>query len=311
MPEKPVPISVPVLGGVTAGGKTALSLALAERFGLEIISADAMMVYREMDIGTAKPSPEERARVPHHLIDVAWPDEPFSVARYVALAEGAVAETLSRDRLPLVVGGTGFYIRALTGGLPTTPAADPEAQRPLWERFAQEGLAGLEHDLAALSPGDAARAQRNPRRVVRALEIWARTGRSPADFPLSRPRYRYSKRRLEVDPARLERLIWERTEQMFARGLVGEVERLRQRYPGATTALQAIGYKEVLAALAGQDTRHGTRESALADARSVVAEATLRYAKRQRTWFRKEPAMAPLQPGAGAAWLEGLLTCSR
>lgn len=311
MPEKPVPTVVPVLGGATAGGKTALSLALAERFELEIISADAMMVYREMDIGTAKPSLDERARVPHHLIDVAWPNEPFSVARYVVLAEKAVAETLARGRLPLVVGGTGFYLRTLTGGLPTTPAADPEAQRPLWERFAREGLAGLEHDLTALSPGDAARAQRNPRRVVRALEVWARTGRSPADFPPSTPRYRYSKRRLEVDPARLERMIWERTEQMFARGLVGEVERLRQRYPGATTALQAIGYKEVLAALAAQDTRQDTRPSTLADARRAVTEATLRYAKRQRTWFRKEPAMTPLAPEEAAAWLEGLLTCRR
>ncbi len=116
----PVHDVIPVLAGVTASGKSALALSLAEDVPLEVVSADAMMVYRYMDIGTAKPSPEARARVPHHLIDVITPDERFSVARYVALAEEAIAETLARGKLPLVVGGTGFYIRALTEGLPTT-----------------------------------------------------------------------------------------------------------------------------------------------------------------------------------------------
>lgn len=288
---------VPVLGGATASGKSALALALAERLGLEVISADAMMVYRGLDIGTAKPTPEERARVPHHLIDVAQPDEPFSVARYVTLAEAAIAEVAARGTLPLVVGGSGFYIRALTQGLPTTPAADPEVQRPLWERFAGEGLGGLEHDLYQLSPEDAARAQHNPRRVVRALEVWTRTGRSPRDFHLSQPCYRYSKRRLELPHGALEQAITARTEQMFARGLLAEAERLWQRYPDATTARQAIGYKEVIAALEGD----------LTDARQAVTQATLRYAKRQRTWFRKEPHMEPLGAEAAVSWLEGLL----
>lgn len=297
MPER-APLAVPVLGGATSSGKSALALALAERFPLEVVSADAMMVYRELDIGTAKPTRTERARVPHHLIDVAQPDEPFSVARYVALAEQAIAEVGARGSLPLVVGGTGFYIRALTQGLPTTPAADPEVQRPLWKRFAQHGLAGLEHDLYALSPEDARRAQRNPRRVIRALEIWERTGRSPSDFPLTRPRYSYSKRRLEVPYEQLERAVRARTEQMFARGLIGEAERLWQRYPDATTARQAIGYKEVLAAFAGQHS--------LTNAHQAVTQATLRYAKRQRTWFQKEPGMEPLKAEAAAAWLGSL-----
>jgi tRNA dimethylallyltransferase len=289
---------VPVLGGATASGKSALALRLAETFELEVVSADAMMVYRKLDIGTAKPTPEERARVPHHLIDVAEPDKRFSVARYVRLAEAAIAEVLARGKLPLVVGGTGFYIRALTQGLPTTPEADPEAQRPLWRRFEREGLAGLERDLYALSPGDADRAQRNPRRVIRALEVWQRSGRSPADFPLAQPRYRYSKRRLEPAPDVLERAVAERTEEMFAAGLVGEVERLLRHYPGATTALQAIGYKEVQAALSGKIT--------VTAAKDAVTQATLRYAKRQRTWFHKEPGMQPLRAAEAAAWLAGL-----
>lgn len=299
MAEAHVCDAVPVLGGATASGKSALALELAEVVALEIISADAMMVYRELDIGTAKPPPEARARVPHHLIDVVRPDARFSVASYVALAEAAIAETLARGKLPLVVGGTGFYIRALTQGLPTTPEADPEVQEPLWRRFEREGLGGLEADLRALSPEDAARAQRNPRRVVRALEVWLRTGRSPRDFPLTQPRFPYSKRRLEVSQNSLERAISKRTARMFADGLVGEVEGILQRYPRTTTALQAIGYKEVRNALLGNST--------LAAAQEAVTQATLRYAKRQRTWFRKEPQMGPLVAAEAALWLKNLL----
>ena len=147
---------IPVLGGPTASGKSALALELAERFGLEIVSADALMVYRGLDIGTAKPSPDERLRVPHHLLDVAEPDETFSVVRYVRLAEGAIAATLERGRLPVVVGGTGFYIRALTEGLPTAPAADPEAQRPLWEQLEHAGLDALEAELKEFGRTDGA-----------------------------------------------------------------------------------------------------------------------------------------------------------
>ncbi len=289
---------IPVLGGPTASGKSALALGLAEPLGLEIVSADAMMVYRGLDVGTAKPTPDERLRVPHHLIDVAEPDETFSVARYVRLAEGAIAETLERGRLPVVVGGTGFYIRALTEGLPTAPAADPEAQRPLWERLERAGLDALEAALYALSPDDARRAQRNPRRLVRALEIWERTGRSPTSFPLAPPRFRYSKRRLEPGREELAERIEGRTAEMFAAGLVAEVRGLLARFPASTTAFQAIGYKEVRAALAG--------EYPLTDAPEAVARATRRYARRQETWFRREPGMARLEPSDAALWLASL-----
>lgn len=289
---------VPVLGGPTASGKSALALGLAEQFGLEIVSADAMMIYRGLDVGTAKPSPDERAHVPHHLLDVAEPDETFSVVRYVHLAEEAIAETLERGRLPFVVGGTGFYIRALTEGLPTAPAADPEAQRPFWERFEHAGLDALEAELTALSPDDARRAQRNPRRLVRALEVWERTGRSPTSFPPAPPRYRYSKRRLEPERGALAERIERRTAEMFAGGLVDEVRGLLARFPASTTAFQAIGYKEVRSALAGKYP--------LTDAPEVVTRATRRYARRQDTWFRREPGMTRLEPGDAALWLAEL-----
>lgn len=289
---------IPVLGGPTASGKSALALELAERFGLEIISADAMMVYRGLDVGTAKPSPGERLRVPHHLLDVAEPDETFSVVRYVRLAERAIAETLERGRLPLVVGGTGFYIRALTEGLPTVPAADPEAQRPLWERLERAGLDALEAELYRLSPDDARRAQRNPRRLVRALELWERTGRSPTSFPPAPPRFRYNKRRLEPERETLALRIERRTAEMFAAGLVAEVQGLLERFPASTTAFQAIGYKEVRSALMG--------EYPLMAAPEAVTRATRRYARRQDTWFRREPGMTRLEPGDAARWLAEL-----
>ena len=295
---------IPVLGGATASGKSALTLTLAKIFGLELISADAMMVYREMDVGTAKPTPEEQARVPHHLIDVVSPDEAFSVARYVTLAERAIGEVLARGQLPLVVGGTGFYIRALTQGLPTTPAPDAAVQAALWQRLEQGGMDALETELSRLSPEDARRAQRNPRRVVRALEVWERSGRSPTTFPLTKPRYRYSKRRLELESGALGAAITRRTQAMFQAGLVAEVERLLGRYPKATTALQAIGYKEVRAFLEADgvpDTSQIMKQ---------VTQATLRYAKRQRTWFAKEPQMTPLQRTEGSEWLTELVETS-
>ena len=296
---------IPVLGGVTASGKSALALTLAEMFGLELVSADAMMVYTGMDIGTAKPTAAERARVPHHLLDVVQPGETFSVAQYVALAEGAIGEVLGRGKLPLVVGGTGFYIRALTEGLPTTPPPDAEVQRRLWRRLEQRGLDALEADLLRLSPEDAARAQRNPRRLVRALEVWERSGRSPTSFPKTKPRYHYSKRRLGREQSALAAAVQRRTEAMFEAGLVAEVEGLLARYPGATTALQAIGYKEVKAALLD-----GSLDAAPEVVIQSVIQATLRYAKRQRTWFAKEPRMTALGRSEAVRWLEAL-TCPR
>lgn len=287
---------IPVLAGTTASGKSSAALVLAARLPLEVVSADAMLVYREMDIGTAKPTLLERARVPHHLVDVVRPDEPFSVADYVRLAEEAIENILARGRMPLVVGGTGFYIRALSHGLPTTPAADAAAQAPLWQRYAEEGLAPLALELAAASPEDARRAQNNPRRVVRALEILRRTGKPPSAFGTTRPRFAYRKLALLPDAEELAPRIDARLEAMFAAGLVDEVARLINRYPSRPTATQAIAYRQVADYLAGR--------SSLAEAKAATRLATLRYAKRQRTWFVREPGVRLLRATAEQAFVE-------
>ena len=298
--------AVPVLAGPTASGKSALALEFAEalaraRVPVEIVSADAMMVYRGMDVGTAKPTAEERAETTHHLIDVVGPDESFSVADFVRLAERAIGEVRARGALPLVVGGTGFYIRALSEGLPTVPPADPARQAELWEVFERESLEPLQRELEAFSPEDAARAQSNPRRVVRALEIIYLTGRAPKSFERTTPRFSYDKRVLLPPLEELEPRIEARTDRMFEQGLVDEVRELLRRFPDRPTAVQAIGYKEVTAFLEGRASLNETKET--------VTLATIQYAKRQRTWFRKEPG-AVLLPSLGeearelAGWLE-------
>jgi tRNA dimethylallyltransferase len=293
-----------VLAGPTASGKSGAALELAARFPLEIVSADAMLVYRGMDVGTAKPTPAERARVPHHLIDVVRPDQPFSVASYIRLAEAAIADVLARGQRPLVVGGTGFYIRALVQGLPTVPPADPEAQAELWEIVEKQGLEPLLRELEAASPEDALRAQRNPRRVLRAVEILRRTGQPPSSFPVTPPRFRYSEVALLPGLDRLEPRIEARLAAMFQEGLVDEVARLIARYPSRPTATQAIGYKEIADFLEGR--------LSLAEAGAAVRLATLRYAKRQRTWLRKKAGARILKVCADevldelAIWLERL-----
>lgn len=271
---------IPVLAAPTAAGKTAAALQLAAKLPLEVVSADAMMVYRGLDIGTAKPTPAEQLRLPHHLIDVVDPDESFSVADFVRLAEAAISDMVRRGKIPFVVGGTGFYIRALSEGLPTVPAADEQVQAVLWKRLEREGLETLLQDLQVLSPQDAARAGRNPRRVVRALEIIERTGRAPASFPLTQPAFHYDKVVLLPPLNALRPRITIRTEVMFNRGLVNEVAALQKRFPAQATARQAIGYKEVGAFLKG--------DLSLDEVKAAVTLATTQYAKRQLTWFRKE-----------------------
>jgi tRNA dimethylallyltransferase len=273
-------MKIPVLAGPTASGKTALALELAQHFPIEIISADAMMVYKGMDTGTAKPTLEERAAVPHHLLDVVTPDQPFNVADYVRLAEQAIRDVLECNKIPLVVGGTGFYIRALSDGLPTVPEVDEAVQAGLRQRLENEGLEKLLRELESVSPTDSKRTERNPRRVIRALEIIQRTGKTPSDFPMTKPAFTYDKVILAPSTEDLRPRIEARTEKMFASGLVEEVIQLFRHYPNLPTAKQAIGYKEVVDFLAGQIS--------LEAAKAAVTLATIQYAKRQRTWFRKE-----------------------
>ncbi|MER3451315.1 MAG: tRNA (adenosine(37)-N6)-dimethylallyltransferase MiaA [Thermus sp.] len=274
-------MEIPVLAGPTGSGKTALALRLAEEVPLEVISADATMVYRGLDIGTDKPTPAERARVPHHLVDVLEPTEAMSVARFLNLAEEAIAQVLQRGRLPLVVGGTGYYIRALSEGLHALPPPDPGFQAGLWRALEEQGFEALWRELYRQSPEDAQRVGRNPRRLVRALEVLRRTGLPPARFPKRSPRFRYRKLILWPEKPWLWPRLEARARAQFARGLIEEVRGLLERYGEIPTALQAIGYKEVAGYLRGE---YGLEEALDRDIRAVKA-----YARRQYTWFRREP----------------------
>jgi tRNA dimethylallyltransferase len=253
------------------------------------------MVYQGMDIGTAKPSLAERQQVRHYLIDLLHPDQPFSVWDYVREAEAAIATILEQNQIPLVVGGSGYYIRALSEGLHPLPPPDLELQTQLWEVIATRGPGSLLAELEAASPEDAVRVQRNPRRLVRAVEVLRRTGVPPAKIPRRAPRFRYQKLILWPPWEWLEPRLKARVEQMFEQGLVQEVEGLLVRYPQMPTALQSIGYKEVAGFLQGKYT--------LEEAQEAVVLATRAYAKRQYTWFRKEPGRVSFLPfGADAAW---------
>ncbi|NOZ26254.1 MAG: tRNA (adenosine(37)-N6)-dimethylallyltransferase MiaA [Nitrospirae bacterium] len=284
-----------VITGPTGVGKTGFSLILAEKLDTEIISADSMQVYRGMDIGTAKPSPEERARVKHHMIDVVDPSETYSAGRYIRAVTPLIESLHGRRKIPVVIGGTGLYIRTLTQGLFTAPEADPELRSALLEI---EGRAPgrLYRELERIDPVKAASvAPSDKRRIVRALEVSLKAGRPVSELQreLTEPLpYRFVKIGLTRERKELYRLIEERVEEMFARGLVEEVERLLGMNP-SETPLQAIGYKEVVEYLKGG--------RGLEETKQLVKRATRRYAKRQFTWFRKE---------AGIRWVDitGLTT---
>ncbi len=271
---------IPILAAPTASGKTALSLALAEKLPIEIISADAMMVYKEMNIGTAKPDAKELAITPHHLIDVVGPEQEFSVVDYVKLAESKITEIVQRGNIPLIVGGTGFYIKALTDGLPTTPKVDKELQAELWEVFERDGLEPIQAELEKHSPVEAIRCQRNPRRVIRAVEIIRRTGKAPNEFVNTKATFKYNKIILLPEREILQMRIIKRSQKMFADGLVAEVAALIAKYPKLATARQAIGYKEVIAYLEDKCSLEAAKEQ--------IIIATRQYAKRQQTWFKRE-----------------------
>ena len=289
--------AVPVLTGPSASGKSALALWLAEHWPIEIVSADATMVYRGLDVGTDKPDAVARARVPHHLVDVVEPDRPYDVVRWVEAAERAIAGVRARGRIPLVVGGTVYYLRALSEGLPTTPPPDEAVQRELRAELLARGEAALLAELAAVNPADAARVAGNPRRLVRALEVLRSTGRPPAAFPRRTPRFRIAKLVLWPERAALKDKVWERARRQFEHGLIDEVRALLERYPQMPTALQSIGYKEVVRYLRGE---WSCEEALEADRRAVW-----RLIKRQYTWLRREPGDVTYLPRAGEAAREG------
>lgn len=282
--------------GPTASGKTALALALAERFGGEIVNADSRQVYRLMDIGTAKPTPAERARVPHHLVDIRSPDEPFTLAEFLALAGRAIDDIIRRRHAAIVVGGTGQYVRALLEGWQGAAVPpDPAVRAALEARAAAEGAAALHAELAALDPEAAVIIDpRNVRRVVRALEVIAATGaRFSAQRRRGLPPYRALVLGLAVQREALYRRIDQRVEEMFAAGLVEEVRRLRLcGYSCALPALSSIGYAQVCGFLAGELT--------LAETVARTKTATHRLARAQGAWFRRDdPRIHWLDAGHG------------
>jgi tRNA dimethylallyltransferase len=284
--SNPSPTPLLAILGPTASGKSALALALAERLGGEIVACDSQQVYVGLDVGTAKPTAEERCRIPHHAIDLVPPDEAFQAARWAAVARAAITDIERRGRMPIVVGGTGLYYRALVSGLFEAPAPDSEIRARHRAEADRDGVEALHARVAAVDPEAAAAIMpRDFVRASRALEVFEQTGvpittlRRQAAHPADlHPTV------LLLDPPldELRIRIAARVDQMIAAGFLEEVRALRAKGYGAAKPLQALGYAQLGAVLDGKRT--------LADAVAETVRATNDYARRQRTWFRKQPA---------------------
>lgn len=274
-----------VIAGPTGVGKTAAAVALGRRLPVEVVSADSRQVYRGLDAATGKPTPAERRAVPHHLVDVADPDETYQAARFRREAEVAIAAIRARGRLPLVVGGTGLYIRALVRGLDPAPPADPAYRRELGEVAARQGRGALHRRLVALAPEVARGLHPNDHvRIVRALERLRAGGRAA----LAAGRWREQPDRRDVrwfglttDRAALARRLRARAVAMVRAGLADEVRALLARWGPAPALLATIGYREFVRVVRGELDE--------AEALRRMQRDTVRYAKRQWTWFLREP----------------------
>lgn len=278
-------IPVLVICGPTASGKTGLALQLAEHYPLEIISADSRQIYRQMNIGTAKVSVAEQARVPHHMIDLIDPDQEFSVAEFVDRARPLIEQIARRGKLPCVVGGTGLYIKALLGGLAPLPAADPELRSRLHAKEQSCGPGTLHRELRALDPLAAERIHPNNLvRIVRALEICTLSGRRMSELHAAHRFAEQPYQTLQIAPgldrSELFHRIDRRAQQMLEEGLIAEVEGLVASYSADLKVLQTLGYREVLEYLTGQVSAEQMLEN--------IRHHTRQYAKRQLTWFRKD-----------------------
>ena len=276
-----------VLLGPTASGKTALSLALAERFQGEIVNCDSVAMYREFDVGTAKPTPEERARVPHHLVDCVSPASHMTAGEYARLARQTLEELKSRKRLPILAGGTGLYLRATLDGLFPGPQRSEELRDRLREKEKSGGSGYLHRVLQRLDRAAARKIHANDApKLIRAIEVclasrkkmtelWHEQGREPLRG------FRILRIGLDPDRQQLYERINRRAEQMFEAGLVEETQRLLEKYGAAAISLSSLGYKQAVQLLRGEMSR----EQAL----QAAQQAHRNYAKRQMTWFRREP----------------------
>ncbi len=275
-----------LISGPTAVGKSAVALELARRCNAEIINGDSLQVYRYLDIGTAKPDRNERGLLPHHLFDILDPDQSFNATDFQLRADAIIDEIHGRGALPLVVGGTGLYLKALLFGLCRIPEIEPEIRIQLESRLEQEGSESLHAELSRYDAVMAARlAPRDKTRVLRALEIVLATGKSITYFQeqhkFSAPRYNFLHVFLDLDREQLYQRINRRVELMIETGLRDEVQALLEKgYSPELKPLQSIGYQQMIEHLAGRLT--------LDQAISDIQQATRRYAKRQLTWFRND-----------------------
>ena len=287
MPDSPLV----VITGPTASGKSALAVELARRIGGEIVGADSRHVYRGMDVGTGKDTVAERRGIPFHVVDVADPDEPWTLTDYQRVAEAAIDAAARRGHVPLLVGGTGLYVQAIAEGLGPPPVPpQPELRAELEEWVRSEGIESLVDELERLDPATAAVIdRRNPRRVIRAIEVGRVLGvpfsqarrrrlRDPAPFIVA----------LDTDRAVLHRLADERVERMFAMGFVEEVRRLLMRYDPSLPSFSAVGYRDVASLIRGG--------LGMSETMARVQQATHAYQRRQLTWLRKVEGVRWLDP---------------
>jgi len=275
--------------GPTGVGKTAGALALCGELGGEIIGADSVQVYRGFDIGSSKPTAAQLGDVRHHLIDVCAPDEAIDAMRYAGLADEAIRDARARGRVPIVVGGTGLWIRALLRGLLSVPPADPELRRELEQRYAREGAAAMHAALRAIDPRTAEHVHPNDQlRVVRALEVHAQTGEALGELrhahALGAPRYDALTLYADVPSAHHRPTLEARVDQMIAAGWADEVRTIVAAHGRQPRALGAVGYRQMLA--------HVDGAASLEETRDAIVGATAGYARRQRTWFNSDPAVS-------------------
>jgi len=277
-----------VIAGPTATGKTTAAIALAERFGGELVGADSVQIYRGFDIGSAKPTAAELGTIDHHLIDVIDPDEEIDAAGYAALADRAIEDIHTRGRLPIVVGGTGLWIRALVRGLVDAPPVDPDLRKQLENDAKAQGTVALHARLAAVDPLTAEAVHPNDLvRIVRALEVYEQTGvplgELREEHALGEPRYRVTFVVLDMDREQHSAVVTARVQAMLDAGWIDEVGALRERWGDEVRPFGSVGYREVLA-----HVRDGVT---LEETQRLIRKSTRTYARRQRTWFKGEPGV--------------------
>jgi tRNA dimethylallyltransferase len=272
-----------VLGGPTGSGKNQAAFEIASRYSAEIINADSRQIYRDLVIGTNQPSETEKQTVAHHLFSFLPPDQEFSMADYERLAYPTLQEVLSRSKLPLVTGGTGFYIKAILRGIWAVPAKDPQLRERLKNIETQKGKEHLHNLLQRLDPESARTVPpADSYRVQRAIEIYFQTGMKKSDIPLTKERFPAIKLFLDLDADELKNRIHKRTESLFERGWIDEVRELLILYPGfeSMPASRSLGYREIIHYLQGKIS--------FQECKDQILRKTWQYARRQRTWFRNQ-----------------------